>query len=189
MGKPKNSFQLTAKAVLSVVAPVFAISVLIACSILVDLVVLPGQQIGVPAASAASSELSSERPLHMIFPGFFQVIRSQGLPLVISAIAALSITILSSIGVNVNRISLHGLYRNRLVRAFLGASNPHRNPNLFTDFDPNDDVPMASLFSTHSTHSPNGGCLATILHNQPDAQYNLVKKACVAGTQSGAVYG
>ena len=28
---------------------------------------------------------------------------------------------------NVNRFSRHGFYRNRLVRAYLGASNPNRD--------------------------------------------------------------
>ncbi len=40
--------------------------------------------------------------------------------------------------VNVNRFSLHALYRNRLIRAFLGATNPGRNPDMFTGFDERD---------------------------------------------------
>jgi len=40
--------------------------------------------------------------------------------------------------VNVNRFSLHAMYRNRLVRAYLGASNPDRRPNAITGFDPDD---------------------------------------------------
>jgi hypothetical protein len=47
--------------------------------------------------------------------------------------------------VNVNRFSLQGMYRNRLVRAYLGASNPRRRPNLFTGFDPHDNLRMHSL--------------------------------------------
>ncbi|HKP76460.1 MAG TPA: hypothetical protein VJT67_13110, partial [Longimicrobiaceae bacterium] len=45
--------------------------------------------------------------------------------------------------VNVNRFSLQALYRNRLVRAYLGASNPARRPDPFTGFDPRDDFPLA----------------------------------------------
>ena len=48
--------------------------------------------------------------------------------------------------VNVNQFSLHGLYRNRLVRAFLGASNSRRKPDPFTGFDVNDDLALASLW-------------------------------------------
>lgn len=48
--------------------------------------------------------------------------------------------------VNVNRFSLHALYRNRLARAFLGASNPDRRPNPITGFDPEDSgLHLASL--------------------------------------------
>jgi hypothetical protein len=48
---------------------------------------------------------------------------------------------------NVNRFSIHALYRNRLVRAFLGGGRaPHRKPDGFTDFDWHDNVRMASLW-------------------------------------------
>ena len=46
--------------------------------------------------------------------------------------------------VNVNTFSLHGLYRMRLTRAFLGASNFARHPDAFTNFDENDDLPEAN---------------------------------------------
>ncbi|MGH7518279.1 MAG: patatin-like phospholipase family protein [Gemmatimonadales bacterium] len=48
--------------------------------------------------------------------------------------------------VNVNRFSLHGLYRNRLVRAYLGASNPRRRPDPFTGFAINDNLNMHDLW-------------------------------------------
>ncbi len=47
--------------------------------------------------------------------------------------------------VNVNRFSLHGLYRNRLVRAYLGASHVKRKPDPFTGFDASDNVRMHKL--------------------------------------------
>ena len=47
--------------------------------------------------------------------------------------------------VNVNRFSAHGLYRNRLVRAYLGASNLSRQADPFTGFDPRDDLPLHEL--------------------------------------------
>jgi hypothetical protein len=49
--------------------------------------------------------------------------------------------------VNLNIFSLHGGYRNRLIRAFPGASRPEgeRRPNPFTGFDPEDNVPMHAL--------------------------------------------
>jgi hypothetical protein len=58
-------------------------------------------------------------------------------------LAALSIVM--SRFVNVNRFSLHALYRNRLVRAYLGASNLGRRPDPFTGFADDDDLPLADL--------------------------------------------
>jgi hypothetical protein len=40
--------------------------------------------------------------------------------------------------ININLFSLHGMYRMRLTRAFLGASNVFRQPDLFTEFDRKD---------------------------------------------------
>ncbi|MES2715575.1 MAG: hypothetical protein V4795_07415 [Pseudomonadota bacterium] len=45
----------------------------------------------------------------------------------------------------VNTFSLHAMYGNRLVRAYLGASRVVRQPHWFTGFDPNDNLPMAAL--------------------------------------------
>ncbi len=47
--------------------------------------------------------------------------------------------------INVNKFSLHAIYRNRLVRAYLGASNSRRDPNPFTGFDPADNLPLQEL--------------------------------------------
>ena len=47
--------------------------------------------------------------------------------------------------VNINRFSLHEIYRDRLTRAFLGASR-RRRPDPFTGFDEDDDVQMHELW-------------------------------------------
>jgi hypothetical protein len=49
--------------------------------------------------------------------------------------------------IDLNLFSLHAGYRNRLIRAFLGASRPpgSRRPNPFTGFDPADDLHMHEL--------------------------------------------
>lgn len=45
--------------------------------------------------------------------------------------------------VDINRFSMNFLYRNRLVRCYLGASNEHREAQKFTGFDPEDDLRLA----------------------------------------------
>ncbi len=48
--------------------------------------------------------------------------------------------------VNINRFSSHALYRNRLIRGYLGASNSDRAPNPFTGFDESDNKRLAELW-------------------------------------------
>jgi len=62
-------------------------------------------------------------------------------------IAACLVTIAAVLTtVNVNVFSLHGMYRERLIRAYLGASRSHsRCPDSFTGFDPKDNVPLSYL--------------------------------------------
>ena len=61
--------------------------------------------------------------------------------------------------VNVNRFSLHALYRNRLVRAFLGSArataNPRREPDPFTGFDQADNLRMALMPTGRLLHVVN----------------------------------
>jgi Patatin-like phospholipase len=47
--------------------------------------------------------------------------------------------------VDINAFSTHMLYRNRLVRCYLGASVPKRREQPFTGFSAEDDVPLAKL--------------------------------------------
>ena len=54
----------------------------------------------------------------------------------------LFLVVVASLVININRYSLHSIYRNRLVRAFLGASRDEdereKSKNRFTDFDSRD---------------------------------------------------
>jgi hypothetical protein len=49
---------------------------------------------------------------------------------------------------------MQGLYRNRLVRAYLGASNPRRQPDPFTGFDAEDNLPMCELWKEGFAEKP-----------------------------------
>jgi hypothetical protein len=57
--------------------------------------------------------------------------------------------------INVNSFSLHGMYKQRLIRAYLGASNAHRHPHPFTGFDENDNMAMCALTSHKPLHVVN----------------------------------
>jgi hypothetical protein len=49
--------------------------------------------------------------------------------------------------ININKFSLHGMYRERLIRAYLGASNPsrHESASGFTGFVQSDNLRMSDL--------------------------------------------
>ncbi|MEJ2393242.1 MAG: patatin-like phospholipase family protein [Candidatus Thiodiazotropha sp.] len=75
----------------------------------------------------------------MLIDGYWLIALGMG-------IIMLLITVVWSRRVGVNDFSLHALYGNRLVRAYLGASNLQRNAHPFTGFDQSDNaLHMADL--------------------------------------------
>ncbi len=61
--------------------------------------------------------------------------------------------------ININKFSLHAMYRNRLIRAYLGASRlaqcgAARRPNRFTGFDPDDNFELKDLASAAPIRKP-----------------------------------
>src|SRR6185295_4126588 len=65
--------------------------------------------------------------------------------MLLAILSAVVVSIGLDFVINLNEFSLHSLYRNRLIRSYLGASRPFRRPNPFTGFDPNDDLQMSDL--------------------------------------------
>lgn len=59
--------------------------------------------------------------------------------------------------ININRFSLHAMYRARLVRTYLGASRPDRKDtvNQFTDLDEADNLPLICLSKNKPLHIVN----------------------------------
>ncbi len=67
-------------------------------------------------------------------------------------LAVLLLALLFARRVDINLFSMHQFYRNRLTRCYLGASNPNRRPDPFTDFDLADDVSLAELAAQRPVH-------------------------------------
>ncbi len=66
--------------------------------------------------------------------------------LLLAAVGSLTaLIVLMGYFVNINKFSLHSAYRDRLIRAYLGASNNTRRPNRFTGFDDQDNLQMHDL--------------------------------------------
>src|SRR4030095_9561722 len=70
----------------------------------------------------------------------------------ILALSLLAFGLLMNYFVPANRFSLHGMYRQRLVRTFLGASRANREPNPFTGFDVADDLRVHDLADVRPLH-------------------------------------
>ena len=84
---------------------------------------------------------------------------------------------LASYFINVNSFSLHGMYKQRLIRAYLGASNAHRHPHPFTGFDENDNMTMCALTDAQAA-----------ARRQHRAQPGRREQAGVAAAQGGVVH-
>jgi len=54
--------------------------------------------------------------------------------------AACLLALFANMFININTFSLHGMYRMRLTRSYLGASNFARHPDTFTNFDRTDNI-------------------------------------------------
>jgi hypothetical protein len=100
------------------------------------------------------SRLMSEQICEVLFrylPKYAQDVYSWGLLSVSGLVAAY----VFGNFVNPNTFSLHAMYRARLIRAYLGASNLFRRPNLFTGFDPADNLSMHQLRPGRPLHVVN----------------------------------
>ncbi len=62
------------------------------------------------------------------------------------ALTLLAFATLCNLFFSVNTFSLHSMYRSRLMRAYLGASNEFRSPDFFTNFDEGDNLKESDLW-------------------------------------------
>jgi hypothetical protein len=116
--------ELTAK----LAAPVFVAALLAGLAILTNWLLA--------ALGAAPEEWYQHEPF---------VTHTRAEVVVITALAFLAIGWVAARYININKFSLHGLYRNRLIRAYLGASNDRSKVNRFIGFTDSDNIRMAEL--------------------------------------------
>ena len=102
----------------------------------------------------------------------------------IGLVAALFVAVVASRNVNINRFSIHALYRNRLMRAYLGASRQARSPDLFTGFDGADNLKAHELWPPRS-YEPTGRNTLCLFH-VVNITLNVVKTARLAWQQRKA---
>lgn len=82
-----------------------------------------------------------------------QLLGGRGIVLVVMMIVLAVTSGIVGRFINTNKFSLHYYWRNRIIRAYLGASRNNRDKtkNQFTDFDKNDNLPMHEL-ARHPLH-------------------------------------
>lgn len=126
---------------LAKVAPyVFIIGLLMFSSLVLSLVLMNiSHQMDDYLSMVLNSEVSSAG-IFMNHLYFLVLIKYSALKYV--AAACLLIGALFVWRVDINHFSMHLLYRNRLIRCYLGASNSKRNSHKFTGFDPYDDMKL-----------------------------------------------
>jgi hypothetical protein len=74
------------------------------------------------------------------------------LELLLAFAIAIAISVIFAWRVDINRFSLHDMYKMRIIRCYLGASNRARNPQPFTGFDPDDDMPLKDFGEQRPFH-------------------------------------
>ena len=72
-------------------------------------------------------------------------------------VLAMALAFAASYCININRFSQQGIYRNRLMRGFLGPTRDERNPDLFTGFDEDDNLLMKLLARSKNRYPDEGG--------------------------------
>lgn len=142
LGKSAGGGGKLANLALALAAPLFVVALLLivaAASQALFAVALPAQGGAPTGAAVAEAEALGFQWVPPYQGAWWDVL------LAIAALAGFGLVL--GRFVQVNRFSLQALYRNRLVRAYLGATNGRRRPNLFTGFDPGDDLPLHQLRS------------------------------------------
>ena len=112
--------------------------------------VLVGSQ---PWAQHATAWLLGGTPEQIIDPNSWRI---QLFVVVFLTCVMLLFGIVIGFFINANKFSLHATYRNRLIRAYLAASRAKRSPNLFTGFDPEDNIKLGNLAADKPLHVLNG---------------------------------
>ena len=154
-----------AKIGMAIAGPLFAAVLVVGISITLDLVLL-----GDSLMKGLTDELWTYGYIYLwLGIGFF---------------AALFVATLASRKININRFSIHALYRNRLVRAYLGASRQERCPDQFTGFDGKDNLKAHQLWPP-KPYEPTGRNTFCLFH-VVNITLNVVKATRLAWQQRKA---
>jgi hypothetical protein len=125
----------SASIILTIATPVFLVITIGFLSAAIDYATT-----GKPLTFSVTAQLAAVDPVVDVFPLHVR--------LGLAFLACAAICGVASWRINTNRFSLHGLYRNRLIRAFLGGSRTasQRQPNPLSQFDERDNLNLCDLW-------------------------------------------
>jgi hypothetical protein len=139
----RSSKAIAFKIGLAIAGPVFAAVLVVGISVALDLLLL-------------GDSLVQGLAKHIWINGYIVFW------LLVGMLATAFVAVVASRNVNINRFSIHALYRNRLIRAYLGASRQRRYPDLFTGFDDQDNLAAHELWPPKPR--PNGENTLSLFH-------------------------
>jgi hypothetical protein len=128
---------------LSLAGPLFLAFILICLSLLTSWLITQLIPLFTPSNSFFSTYFQ-----HINAPGLLNILyHSPARLLVLLTLALAVLAFFASRFININKFSLHAAYRDRLIRAYLGASRQEqeRKPNPFTGLDENDNIQVQQL--------------------------------------------
>jgi hypothetical protein len=132
--------------VLALAAPVFVVIFLAALSLGTSALIValaPRLPVKLPAVNWQVSSIPAELIDKL---DHLKVVHNSSLQILILLLVGMLVIGLGMARfININKFSLHSMYRNRLIRAYLGASRLKRRENPFTGFDPDDNIQMHEL--------------------------------------------
>jgi len=147
-GEPLKPSEKAANVGLALAAPIFALSILVGLSALTSLLLrFLGYRLGIRWTDLP-------HPAHSLLG---VVLQSPWWLVVGAWLGLLALGLLAGYFVDINRFSLHAAYRDRLIRAYLGASRKpgKRRPNPFTGFDDQDNLELRELVGNRPFHLVN----------------------------------
>jgi len=148
-GEEESKGSVVSRLALSLAAPLFALFIIVLLSLGTSLLLRlwPADRC-LFDPKAHSHFWCIQQPLGSGIHNLVQVIHhSPSWLLLLVTAGLLAVSTAMGYCVNINRFSLHAAYRDRLIRAYLGASRrkAERKPNPFTGFDEKDNLQMREL--------------------------------------------
>ena len=149
VGKNESAVNTARRWALSTTAPLGVIFVIVFLSWWTSAMVLKWDTSSTFDHAREQTSSLQDWPYYRLVAHIHQLIvqETSGITLLVFIGACVIVSIVMAWFVDINKFSLHALYRNCLIRTFLGASHV-RNPDCFTDFDPEDNVEMCELSKT-----------------------------------------